>query len=156
CPGGRDGDLQRQSGDAERHVAADPARLAERTCWKLHAHRDRAGCRRQGAHAGAAGEGAVGVKVDARARIVGAVATLVVALCSGPTALAQPAPPAPLPPQTVTASLGVDPNQPGTTPHWTITIGAPYCGGYRIGDGVYVSAEAPLAMPSTPPDGSVL
>jgi hypothetical protein len=51
---------------------------------------------------------------------------------------------------------GVDPAQLGATPHWTITIGTPYCGGYRIGDGVYVSAEAPLALPSALPDGSVL
>jgi hypothetical protein len=56
----------------------------------------------------------------------------------------------------VTPSLGIDPDQLGATPHWTITIGAQYCGGFRIGDGVYVSPEAPLALPSTLPDGSVL
>jgi hypothetical protein len=53
-------------------------------------------------------------------------------------------------------SLSVDPLQPGATPHWTITIGAQYCGGYKIGDGVYVSPEPPLALPSAIPDGSAL
>jgi hypothetical protein len=53
-------------------------------------------------------------------------------------------------------ALVVDPLQPGATPHWTISIGASYCGGYKIGDGVYVSPEPPLALPSSIPDGSVL
>jgi hypothetical protein len=75
-------------------------------------------------------------------------------LLSAP-AQAQPQPqPAPAAPATVTPSLAVDPNQPGATPHWTFTIGAAYCGGYRIGDGVYVSPEPPLSLPSTPLDGT--
>ena len=96
------------------------------------------------------------MKLASRARLIGALATLVIALCAGPSALAQPAPPEPLPPPALTPSIEVDPNQLGATPHWTITIGATYCGGYRIGDGVYVSPEAPLALPSSMPDGSVL
>jgi|SRR5579864_536084 len=65
----------------------------------------------------------------------------------------QPLPPAPA---SVTPSLAVDPDQAGATPHWTITLGAAYCGGYRIGDGVYVSPEPPLALPSSMADGSTL
>jgi hypothetical protein len=53
-------------------------------------------------------------------------------------------------------ALSVDPLQPGATPHWTISIAARYCGGYKIGDGVYVSPEPPLALPSSIPDGSAL
>jgi hypothetical protein len=93
---------------------------------------------------------------------MGVLATLVVGLCVAHTALAQPEPPGPRPPgapvtpQVVTPSLGVNPDQAGATPHWTITVGAQYCGGYRIGDGVYVSPEAPLAIPNPLPDGSVL
>lgn len=41
-------------------------------------------------------------------------------------------------------------------PHWTISFSAPYCGGYRVGDGVYLSPEPPLALPDPVPDGSVL
>ena len=37
--------------------------------------------------------------------------------------------------------MAVDPLQPGATPHWTISIGAEYCGGYKIGEGV----TAPVA-----------
>jgi hypothetical protein len=59
-------------------------------------------------------------------------------------------------PATVTPSLAVDPDIPGATPHWTITLGAAYCGGYRIGDGVYVSPEPPLAVPASVADGSTL
>lgn len=53
-------------------------------------------------------------------------------------------------------TLSVDPDQPGATPHWTIGLAAPYCGGFRIGDGVYVRPEAPLTLPPSLPDGSVL
>jgi hypothetical protein len=53
-------------------------------------------------------------------------------------------------------TLSVDPDQPGATPHWTIGLAAPYCGGLRIGEGVYVRPEAPLTLPASLPDGSVL
>jgi hypothetical protein len=53
-------------------------------------------------------------------------------------------------------SVGVDPLQSGATPHWTITLGAEYCGGFKVGDGVYVSPEPPLALPAAIPDGSAL
>lgn len=59
-------------------------------------------------------------------------------------------------PATVTPSLAVDPDTAGATPHWSITIGAAYCGGYRVGDGVYVSPEPPLALPVSVADGSTL
>ena len=78
---------------------------------------------------------------------------LVLELGSASAVLAQPQP---APPATVMPSLAVDPDQVGVTPHWTIVIGAAYCGGYRIGDGVYVSPEPPLGLPSSVPDGSVL
>jgi hypothetical protein len=58
--------------------------------------------------------------------------------------------------QSVAPSVSVDAGQPSATPHWTINLSAPYCGGYRIGDGVYLSPEAPLAFPDALPDGSVL
>jgi hypothetical protein len=74
-------------------------------------------------------------------------------LCAVAAVQAQPQP---APPATVTPSVAIDPAQVGATPHWTITLGAAYCGGYRVGDGVYVSPEPPLALPSTVPDGSVL
>jgi hypothetical protein len=53
-------------------------------------------------------------------------------------------------------SLAVDPPVAGQTPHWTLELSAPYCGGYRIGDGVYIRPEPPLAVPQAVPDGSVL
>jgi hypothetical protein len=57
----------------------------------------------------------------------------------------------------MTPGVVVDPDQAGATPHWTVTLSAPYCGGYRIGDGVYLRPEAPLGLPDAPPpDGSVL
>src|SRR5947209_1908426 len=67
------------------------------------------------------------------------------------TAAAQPQPPQPVPaaPAPVIPTVAIDPDQPGAMPHWTVTIGAEYCGGYRIGDGVYVKPEAPLALPAT-------
>lgn len=73
---------------------------------------------------------------------------------TGPGA-GQPAP-GPAQPQPVTPSLTVDPDAPGATPHWTITLGSTYCGGYRVGDGVYVSPEPPLALPASVTDGSTL
>jgi hypothetical protein len=53
-------------------------------------------------------------------------------------------------------SMAVDPAVPGQTPHWTLELSAPYCGGFRIGEGVYLHAEPPLALPAAVPDGSVL
>jgi hypothetical protein len=80
---------------------------------------------------------------------------VVLSLGLGPiTALAQVPQPGPNTPQA--PSVQVDPGQPGTTPHWTITLFEPYCGGYKIGDGVYLSPESPLALPQNLPDGSVL
>jgi hypothetical protein len=52
--------------------------------------------------------------------------------------------------------LAVDPPVAGLTPHWILELSAPYCGGYRIGDGVYIRPEPPLALPDAVPDGSVL
>lgn len=78
---------------------------------------------------------------------------LACAVLFGTTALAQPQP-APNP--TVFPSISADPDQPGATPHWTITIGAEYCGGYRVGDGVYLRPEPPLALPASLTDASVL
>jgi hypothetical protein len=98
----------------------------------------------------------------ARLRVIVATASGVLAWCAvalGAPALAQPAQPGqpqPGPPAAVTPSITVDPGQPGATPHWTITVPAEYCGGYRVGDGVYVSPEAPLAMPTALPDGTAL
>src|SRR5690348_4620869 len=70
-------------------------------------------------------------------------------------AQAQPQP-QPVTPAPVTPSLAVHPDELGATPHWRIRLGAEYCGGYRIGDGVYVSPEPPLALPSSVVDGSGL
>jgi len=53
-------------------------------------------------------------------------------------------------------SASVDPDATGAAAHLTVTLSAPYCGGYRVGDGVYVSAEAPLALSGPAPDGSAL
>jgi hypothetical protein len=77
------------------------------------------------------------------------------ALYASAPAQAQPAP-QPVTPAQVTPSVEVDPEAPGTTPHWTITLGAEYCGGYRVGDGVYVSPEPPLSPPTSVAEGSVL
>jgi hypothetical protein len=68
-------------------------------------------------------------------------------------ALAQPQTVAPT---AVTPSLSVDPDQPGAMPHWTITLAAEYCGGYRVGDGVYLAPEPPLMIPTSMPPDSVL
>ena len=54
-------------------------------------------------------------------------------------------------------SLTFDPMSPqATNVHWTITLSAPYCGGFRIGDGVYVQPEPPLALPADVPADAVL
>jgi hypothetical protein len=52
--------------------------------------------------------------------------------------------------------LAVDPPVAGQTPHWTLELSAPYCGGFGIGDGVYVHPQPPLALPEEVPEGSVL
>src|SRR5690348_12786357 len=80
-----------------------------------------------------------------------AIGACAAAFCLATASLAQPAAPQP-----VTPSVTVDPDQPGATPHWTITLGAGYCGGYQVGDGVYLSPQAPLSLPATMPDGSAL
>jgi hypothetical protein len=53
-------------------------------------------------------------------------------------------------------SLAVEPAVPGQTPRWTLELSAPYCGGFRIGEGVYVRPEPPLGVPDAVPEGSVL
>jgi hypothetical protein len=40
--------------------------------------------------------------------------------------------------------------------HWIVTLSAPYCGGVRIGDGVYIKPEAPLSLPGTVAADAVL
>ena len=84
-------------------------------------------------------------------RLLSAASLLVIMLASPAMVVAQSAPPASPAP-----SVSVDPNLPGASPHWTITLFAQYCGGYRTGDGVYVRPEAPLAVPLSLPAGSVL
>ena len=81
-----------------------------------------------------------------RVRLLTAASLLVIGLASPVIVMAQSAAP----------SVSVDPALPGASPHWTITVFAEYCGGYRIGDGVYVSPEAPLAVPTSLPSASVL
>jgi hypothetical protein len=54
------------------------------------------------------------------------------------------------------AALVVEQSAPGAVPHWTLTLATPYCGGYRIGDGVYLRPQPPLSLPTDLPDGSVL
>jgi hypothetical protein len=50
----------------------------------------------------------------------------------------------------------VDPDVASAATHLTITLSAAYCGGFRVGDGVYVQAEAPLVLSGPVPDGSAL
>jgi hypothetical protein len=53
-------------------------------------------------------------------------------------------------------SIAFDPTSAQATGvHWTITLSAPYCGGFRIGDGVYVQPEPPLALPADVPAAAV-
>jgi hypothetical protein len=40
--------------------------------------------------------------------------------------------------------------------HWTVQLAAPYCGSYRLGDGVHIQPQAPLAFPETVPSDGVL
>jgi len=104
-----------------------------------------------GGIAGRLGWGIVSDRIGARGPAMVAAGIVVIGLVSPMSVMAQPAaPPFAVP------SVSVDPALPGASPHWTITLFAQYCGGYRIGDGVYVSPEAPLALPATLPDGSVL
>jgi len=54
-------------------------------------------------------------------------------------------------------SIAVDPpTAQATGVHWTITLSAPYCGGFRIGDGVHLQPEPPLALPADVPAEAVL
>jgi sugar lactone lactonase YvrE len=54
-------------------------------------------------------------------------------------------------------SLTFDPTAAhSTNVHWSFTLSAPFCGGFRIGDGVYIKPEAPLALPATVPSDAVL
>jgi len=76
---------------------------------------------------------------------------LVLATAGVASAQSQPAPAAP-----VTPGVSVNPDQPGAAADWTFNLSAPYCGGFQIGSGVYLSPEAPLAFPDTFSDGSVL
>lgn len=83
------------------------------------------------------------------------VVVLLLATVGVASAQSQPAPVAPVA-APVAPSVSVDPDQSGATGDWTFNLSAPYCGGYKIGSGVYVSPEAPLALPDSLPDGSVL
>jgi hypothetical protein len=40
--------------------------------------------------------------------------------------------------------------------HWTLSLTAHYCGGFQVGDGVYLQPEAPLALPDSVPADGVL
>jgi hypothetical protein len=54
-------------------------------------------------------------------------------------------------------SMSVDPATPqASNVHWTLQLSAGYCGGYRIGDGVYIQPQAPLALPDQVPAEDVL
>jgi hypothetical protein len=49
-------------------------------------------------------------------------------------------------------SVTFDPATAGASGvHWTVTLAAPYCGGYKVGDGVHIAPEAPLALPTSVP-----
>src|ERR1700682_346746 len=51
-------------------------------------------------------------------------------------------------PETPAWSATIDPSAPGAVgTHWTISLTARYCGGYQIGEGVYIQPEAPLTLP---------
>lgn len=84
-----------------------------------------------------------------RIALAAGAAMVMLAAATAANAFAQSAPP-------VTPSVAVDPDQISATPHWTVNLSAPYCGGYRVGEGVYLRPEAPLAFPDALPDGSVL
>jgi hypothetical protein len=54
-------------------------------------------------------------------------------------------------------SLTFNPASPHATDvHWIVTLSAAYCGGVRIGDGVYIKPEPPLALPATVSPDTVL
>jgi len=54
-------------------------------------------------------------------------------------------------------SIIFDPASPDASGvHWIVTLSAPYCGGVRIGDGVYIEPEAPLSLPGTVAADAVL
>ena len=53
--------------------------------------------------------------------------------------------------------MSVDPaTAQASNVHWTVQLAARYCGGYQIGDGVYLQPEAPLALPDQVPAEDVL
>jgi hypothetical protein len=80
---------------------------------------------------------------------------LVLVLGTAGVVSAQPvAPGAPAAP--VAPTVTVDPDEASAVTDWTFNLSAPYCGGYQIGSGIYLSPEAPLALPESIPDGSVL
>ena len=86
---------------------------------------------------------------DRRAQVAVALGGLLGVLFSG-SVHAQPADPS--------WSVSIDPSTgQASGVHWTLQLAAPYCGGYRLGDGVHIQARAPLAFPdSVPSDGVVL
>lgn len=54
-------------------------------------------------------------------------------------------------------SVTLDPATSGASNvRWTVSLSARYCGGYQIGDGVYIQPEAPLALPDQVPSQDVL
>jgi hypothetical protein len=56
-----------------------------------------------------------------------------------------------------TWSISVDPDTAqASNVHWTLSLSAHYCGGFDIGDGVYLQPEAPLALPDPVPPEDVL
>ena len=68
-----------------------------------------------------------------------------------PLVFGQPAP------ATSAWSAAIDPSAPGATgTHWTVSLSAHYCGGYDLGDGVFIQPEAPLALPDPVPPDAVL
>jgi hypothetical protein len=40
--------------------------------------------------------------------------------------------------------------------HWTLSLSARYCGGYALGDGVFIQPETPLTLPDPVPADAVL
>jgi hypothetical protein len=56
-----------------------------------------------------------------------------------------------------TWSLAINPTTAGATNvDWTISLSAPYCGRFRIADGVFIQPEAPLAFPDPVPSEDVM
>ena len=92
-----------------------------------------------------------------RRRLACSFVTCAVFAAFGPGLVLAQSGPAPVQatPVPVVASLSVDPDQAGASPQWSVTIPAQYCGGWRVGDGVYLSPEAPLALPDSVSDASV-